>query len=91
VPARPAERPAILAGHLRALCGAADHLFWPDTISLLDAARLDLAAVPQRQLTDVYLAALARAHGGVLATFDSSIFAAAAPGADLEVIGGVEP
>jgi toxin-antitoxin system PIN domain toxin len=84
---RPAERPAVLASHLRALCGAADHLFWPDTISLLDTARVDLSAAPQRQLTDLYLAALAHAHGGVLATFDASIFAAAVIGAELEVIG----
>ncbi|HEX6973824.1 MAG TPA: TA system VapC family ribonuclease toxin [Vicinamibacterales bacterium] len=87
LPGRPVERPAILAGHLRALCGAADHLFWPDTISLLDPDRFELSGAPQRELTDIYLAALASAHGGVLATFDASIFVAAAPGADLEVIG----
>ena len=87
VEGRPAERPAVLASHLRALCGASDHLFWADSISLLDSARFDLSAAPQRQITDIYLAALAHAHGGVLATFDASIFAAAAIGAELEVIG----
>ena len=87
VEGRPAERPAIVASHLRTFCTASDHLFWPDTISLLDSACFDLSAAPQRQITDIHLAALAHAHGGVLATFDASIFAAAAIGAELEVIG----
>lgn len=84
---RPAERASALASHLRAFCAAADHLFWGDTISLLDSTRADLSAAPNRQLTDIYLAALAHAHGGVLATFDRAIPVAAAPGAGLEVIG----
>ena len=87
MPGRPPGRPAVVASHLRAFCGAADHLFWPDAMTLLDTAHVDLSAAPQRQVTDIYLAALAHAHGGVLATFDTSIFVAAAAGAELEVIG----
>ena len=87
MPGRPPGRPAVVASHLRAFCGAADHLFWPDAMTLLDTAHVDLSAAPQRQVTDIYLAALAHAHGGVLATFDTSIFIAGAPGAALEVIG----
>jgi uncharacterized protein len=84
---RPAERASVLASHLRSFCGAVDHLFWPDRVSLLDRAHFDLSAAPHRQLTDIYLAGLAHAHGGVLATFDRSIPVSAAPGAPLEVIG----
>jgi toxin-antitoxin system PIN domain toxin len=41
---------------------------WPDSVSYLDA---DLTHVRgHRQLTDAYLASLAAAHGGVLATLD---------------------
>ncbi len=51
-----------------------DHVFWPDTVSVCQrsvVARDRLQG--HRQLTDVYLLALARAHGGRLATFDRSI------------------
>lgn len=84
---RPAERASALATHLRKFCRSSGHLFWADTVSLLDAVRVDLSAAPQRHLTDIYLAALAHAHGGRLATFDRSIPVTAAPGAKLEVIG----
>jgi toxin-antitoxin system PIN domain toxin len=47
------------------------HRFWPDDLGL-DA--VDLAAVVgHRQVTDAYLAALARARGGRLATFDRGL------------------
>jgi uncharacterized protein len=51
-----------------------DHAFWPDDISLLDEQRIDRSHVlGPRQLTDVYLLALAVKHGGRLVTFDRSI------------------
>jgi hypothetical protein len=67
-----AERPAKIAGRLRAFCESGHHLFWPDDVSLSDSGRFDLA-VGHRKLTDVYLLALAVAHEGRLATFDRSI------------------
>lgn len=50
------------------------HEFWPDNISLLDERITDSARIHgPRQLTDVYLLALAVRHGGQFVTFDASI------------------
>ena len=67
----------LMAG-LRALAG---HVFWPDDISLLDAARIDATRLlSSAQVTDSYLLALARAHGGHLATFDRRLVTTAVVG-----------
>jgi len=51
-----------------------DHAFWPDDVSLLDARRIDRTGIlGPKQLTDVYLLALAVKNGGRLATFDRAI------------------
>jgi hypothetical protein len=58
------------------------HEFWPDDISLLDQALIDSARIHgPRQLTDIYLFALALRHRGRFATFDKSISAEAIKGA----------
>ncbi len=50
------------------------HAFWPDDISLLDAQVADPARIHgPRQLTDLYLLALAVQHGGQFVTFDNSV------------------
>ena len=50
------------------------HAFWPDDISLLDAQVADPARIHgPRQLTDLYLLALAVRHRGHFVTFDSSV------------------
>ena len=49
------------------------HRFWPDELDYL-AVRLD-GVVGHRQVTDAYLAALARARGGRLVTFDRGLAA----------------
>ena len=50
------------------------HEFWPDDISVLDGRIADPQRIHgPRQITDVYLLALAVRHGGRLATFDVSI------------------
>ncbi len=50
------------------------HEFWADDVSLLDASHILTSRVHgPRQLTDVYLLALAVHHDGVLVTFDRSI------------------
>ncbi|MBP6797961.1 MAG: PIN domain-containing protein [Luteimonas sp.] len=61
------------------------HAFWPDDLSLLDAAhfRHDHIHSP-RQLTDLYLLALAVRHGGRLVTFDQRIALSAVPAARAE-------
>jgi toxin-antitoxin system PIN domain toxin len=50
------------------------HEFWPDEVSLLDAHVVDTTRIHgPRQLTDIYLLALAVQHEGKLVTFDSGI------------------
>lgn len=63
-------------------CSAPSHVFWPDDISLLDATRLDPARMHgHRQLTDLYLLALAVKHRGRFVTFDGQVPLSAARGA----------
>ena len=50
------------------------HEFWPDDISLLDARVADSARIHgPRQITDLYLLALAVRRRGRFVTFDSSV------------------
>ena len=59
-----------------------DHAFWPDDISLLDEQLIDRNHVlGPKQLTDIYLLALAVKHGGRLVTFDRTVPIAAVRGA----------
>jgi toxin-antitoxin system PIN domain toxin len=54
------------------------HEFWPDDITLLDARLIDPVRIHgPRQLTDVYLLALAVGRGGRFVTFDTSVPSAA--------------
>lgn len=63
-------------------CALPSHAFWPDDISLLDGARLDHRRMHgHRQLTDLYLLALAVEHNGRLVTFDAQIPLSAVRGA----------
>ena len=53
---------------------APEHAFWPDAVSILDAAILDTSAIHgPGQLTDAYLLALCAHRGGRLVTFDRSV------------------
>jgi toxin-antitoxin system PIN domain toxin len=66
--------PAAAIGLLREACGTRHHTFWPDDASILDEARIDASRIHgSRQLTDVYLLALAQAHGGRFVTFDAGV------------------
>lgn len=59
------------------------HAFWPDDLSLLDARTADPSRIHgPRQLTDVYLLALAVRHGGRFVSFDGSIPLGAVKGAE---------
>lgn len=61
------------------------HTFWPCDMSLLDATRIDRSRVHgPRQVTDVYLLALAVHHGGRFATFDGRVPLEAVTGATPE-------
>jgi len=59
---------------LREATASAVHEFWPDDLSLLDAGVIDPTRLHgPRQVTDVYLLALAVRHGGRLVTFDGAV------------------
>ena len=74
--------PAAVAGILTKLRALPGHVFWPDDISLLDAARLDHGRMHgHRQITDLYLLALAVEHDGCFVTFDAQIPLSAVRGA----------
>jgi uncharacterized protein len=67
---------------LRATTARPDHEFWPDDLSILDPAHIDHThLLGPRQLTDIYLLALAVKHGGRFVTLDTSIALAAVRGA----------
>jgi len=55
------------------------HEFWPDGVSLLDPDVVDRTRIHgPRQLTDIYLLALAVKHKGRFVTFDRGVPLAAA-------------
>jgi len=69
-------------GLLAAACADQAHEFWPCDISITDDARLNPGRLLRSgELTDIYLLALAVAHGGRLVTFDRRIALEAVPGA----------
>jgi uncharacterized protein len=71
--ANPITLPDALAV-LRRMTAREDHALWPDDVSLLDDTLIDHARLlGPRQLTDVYLLALAVKHGGRLITLDTGI------------------
>lgn len=50
------------------------HIFLPDDLSILDTkAAIDLTDCTSKQLTDLYLLALAKHRGGKFATFDARV------------------
>jgi predicted nucleic acid-binding protein len=60
--------------HLRRNTETEGHAFWPDDIPLLDERLIDRSRIlGPKQLTDIYLLALAVKHGGRLVTFDRAI------------------
>ncbi len=72
--------PAAVAPLMTSLCALPGHLFWPDDISLLDMEKLDASRLLNAgQVTDSYLLALARTHGGKLASFDRRLVTEAVP------------
>ncbi|HXJ78195.1 MAG TPA: TA system VapC family ribonuclease toxin [Candidatus Methylomirabilis sp.] len=59
------------------------HEFWPDDVSLLDPRIADASRIHgPRQLTDLYLLALAVRKGGRFVTFDAGIPLSAIMGAE---------
>lgn len=67
----PIGPPSEIVGILTLLRETPGHVFWPDSVSLGDAALIDATLLGSAdQITDTYLLALAVANGGRLATFD---------------------
>jgi toxin-antitoxin system PIN domain toxin len=85
-PAYPNPSPfSELADRLRGAFRDEHHRFWPDDLSLLDEQRFVAERVHgHRQLTDVYLLALALKHGGRLVTLDTAVPLSAVRGAKPE-------
>jgi hypothetical protein len=66
--------PGDLISQLGEFASSSDHEFWADDLSLLDSELFDHRRIHgSRQLRDIYLLALAVAHGGRLVTFDRNI------------------
>jgi uncharacterized protein len=67
------------------LCQDIDHEFWPCDVTLRDASKIHWDRVMgHNQITDVYLLALAVAHGAALATLDHRVALSAVQGAKAE-------
>jgi uncharacterized protein len=72
-------------GLLRAATQTIHHEFWPCAVSVLDQTMVADAQVHgHRQVTDIYLLALAVHSGGRLVTFDQSVLRGAVPKASAE-------
>ena len=79
---RNAQTPAAVADRLAQAAADKSHAFWPASISGLEPGRLRWDHVlTSRQITDVYLLALAVAAGGRLVTLDRGIALKAVSGA----------
>ncbi|MEP7456257.1 TA system VapC family ribonuclease toxin [Phyllobacterium sp. SB3] len=73
--------PATVMTLLSGLVSLPGHVFWPDDISLVGSKLIDpTRLLSSNQVTDTYLLALARTHGGQLATFDRRLVADAVQG-----------
>jgi toxin-antitoxin system PIN domain toxin len=85
-PAYPGSQPpSVVAARLAEALQTPWHTFWPDDLSLLDPGCVDWRQVlGSRQLTDVYLLALAVRRGGRLVTFDRAVPLAAVANAGKE-------
>jgi len=59
---------------LAQFAAGSDHEFWPDTLTVRNAAIFATERIhASRQLSDLYLLAMAAEHGGRLVTFDQGI------------------
>jgi toxin-antitoxin system PIN domain toxin len=75
-PAYPGRRTTVedAVTRLGMFCASREHVFWPSSLSIRDRGRFRWNHVQgHRQLTDIYLLALAVSNQGRLVTFDSAI------------------
>lgn len=75
--------PGVVSLSLAAIRALPGHHFWPDAISLADTEQVDTARLASHaQVTDTYLLALAKAHGGRLASLDARLDTRAVAGGE---------
>ncbi|MBS1201225.1 MAG: hypothetical protein H6R27_1903 [Proteobacteria bacterium] len=75
--------PRVVIERLAEATASAVHEFWPDDVSLLDPHIADATRIHgPRQLTDLYLLALAVRRNACMVTFDGSIALEAVRGAE---------
>ena len=80
-PAYPNPLPvARVAERLAEAMATADHEFWPDDVSLLGAGVMNWnRVIDPRQITDIYLLAMAAERQGRFVTFDARVSRSAVP------------
>lgn len=81
--------PSVVAQSLAAIRVLTGHKFWSDNISIADHSHVATALLSSHsRVTDSYLLALARAHGGRLVSMDRRLATGAVPGgaAALELV-----
>jgi toxin-antitoxin system PIN domain toxin len=72
--------PSDVIAALGTFVSSGNHEFWPDLPTLRDPTRFDPSRIlGPRQITDLYLLALATDRGGRLVTFDEGLNLAAVP------------
>lgn len=87
-----AERAELLVSRLQAFCRNRHHRFWPDAVSLTDPAIFHAAFVRgHAQVTDVYLAGLAKKMNGRLASLDRSLPWKAVVGGEPDLVEVIAP
>ncbi len=86
------SRTADLLARLSRFCSSGDHVFWPDGVSLRDAALFTSARVTGfHQLTDIYLLGVAKTHAGRLVTFDRAMPWKSIVGATADLVDVIAP
>lgn len=70
---------------LERITGLPEHEFWPDDLPVRSAIGTGLPIMGHRQVNDAYLLALARSHGGLVATLDRGLLSVA-PDAERAVL-----
>jgi toxin-antitoxin system PIN domain toxin len=78
---RDGEKAHLAVSVVREISENSRHEFWADSVSYSDVTMKGV--IGHRQVTDAYLASLARSRGGRLATFDGGLAALHADVADL--------
>jgi toxin-antitoxin system PIN domain toxin len=82
---REGQTAAAAVSVLRDVAANPRHEFWPDDFAYTDVPTVGI--IGHRQVTDAYLAQLARAHAARLATFDQALAKLHADVADLVLTG----